>query len=463
MSSPTVAARPHAPTLRNIPLSHNAADSHASALRLIFALDPDWEASEGEVKFTRFTDGITNTVSSANNSKSYELTVVAPESDQETTRSVRKRDRRRCHTPTCIRQQHADTHRQGKCVHSASDNVDTANLLPEETASHLLLSAHNLAPPLLARFKNGMMYRFIQGTPCTPEDLRKEPVWRGVARRLGQWHAVLPVQVPSTMTPQLEESTTTNADLSISKSPLTPTLEDVNAITPNQLTPNIWTVCQRWIFALPTSTPEQTQRKQTLQAELKRCVEDFSNVTGIGQDGLVLSHCDLLSGNVIILPSSPYPDASTAPTQTTSAIEVEQVSFIDYEYTTPAPAAFDLANHFSEWIGFACEYTHIPTRSTRRAFLESYLASYNANLPAEQRPHLDAATAKQQLDTLCEVVNQYRGIPGLYWGIWSLIQADISQIDFDYANYAEKRLAEYWEWRGQGNGGSLREELWNQE
>jgi len=32
-------------------------------------------------------------------------------------------------------------------------------------------------------------------------------------------------------------------------------------------------------------------------------------------------------------------------------------------------------------------------------------------------------------------------------GIWALIQAVISQIDFDYAAYAEIRLSEYWTWK----------------
>lgn len=34
-----------------------------------------------------------------------------------------------------------------------------------------------------------------------------------------------------------------------------------------------------------------------------------------------------------------------------------------------------------------------------------------------------------------------------YRGIWALIQAQISQIDFDYAQYALKRLGEYYAWK----------------
>ena len=51
------------PKLRHLSASFNNGDLHSSALRLIFALFPGWEHDEGEIKFTRFTDGITNTVS----------------------------------------------------------------------------------------------------------------------------------------------------------------------------------------------------------------------------------------------------------------------------------------------------------------------------------------------------------------------------------------------------------------
>lgn len=47
---------------RKLPLSHNNADSRASALRLVLTLFPDWEKSDGNIEFVRFKEGITNTV-----------------------------------------------------------------------------------------------------------------------------------------------------------------------------------------------------------------------------------------------------------------------------------------------------------------------------------------------------------------------------------------------------------------
>lgn len=141
---------------------------------------------------------------------------------------------------------------------------------------------------------------------------------------------------------------------------------------------------------------------------------------------------------------------------------IENISFIDYEYATPAPAAFDLANHFAEWGGFECNYNALPTRSVRRAFIEDYLRCYTSHtpLPSDVDQHTYAGR-------LFEEVDAYRGVPGLYWGIWALIQATISQIDFDYASYAKIRLQEYWDWRAerenireQGKEKPLRERRW---
>ena len=58
-----------------------------------------------------------------------------------------------------------------------------------------------------------------------------------------------------------------------------------------------------------------------------------------------------------------------------------------------------------------------------------------------------------------------------YRGVWALIQAQISQIDFDYSSYAENRFGEYNAWRREQDGSRakageempLRERRWAQE
>ena len=156
-----------------------------------------------------------------------------------------------------------------------------------EATSHALLSEHNLAPQLLARFQNGLMYKFIRGRVCQPQDLRMEPVWKAVAHTLAQWHATLPIiseQATSTA-----DHKTQNDQISRSPPQSMPSLAKINAITPTKSSPNIWTVMQKWVFALPVRSDEEKRHQAQLQRELERTVAELSNLPGLGKDGVCSS------------------------------------------------------------------------------------------------------------------------------------------------------------------------------
>lgn len=399
------------PNLRYIPLSYSPADSQASALRLILTLLPDWEGPENKIEFVRFTDGITNTLLKIINRKAG-LTDEQVDNDAVLMRAY-------------------------------GNNTEILIDRERETTSHALLASCGLAPPLLARFNNGLLYRFIRGKPCGHEDLATAPIYRGVARRLAQWHAVLPI-AGAISTPGAD-STGANGEK-----------QGFEMIQPRRAGPSMWAVLQKWIMALPVATPEQRARQLNLQQELQWVVGQLDDGKGIGEDGLVFSHGDLLCANVIVLPS----DENSKPSD-----DITPVNFIDYEYAVPAPAAFDIANHLAEWIGYDCDYNMIPTQSVRRQFLTEYTKSYI------QHRKLDTSSESEIVARLYEDVDRFRGIPGLYWGVWALIQAQISQIDFDYANYAELRLGEYWAWKREidgtrqtnGEAMPLREQRWAQQ
>ena len=323
-----------------------------------------------------------------------------------------------------------------------------------EAKSHGLLAERGLAPPLLARFENGLLYRFIQGRVCTPQDLISEPVWRGVARRLGEWHGSLPIDSVPDSKPLTNGTNGIACNGDVSHGTDSAPFQPSRAIAARSPKPNIWAVMQKWVLALPAGTEAEKERKVQLQNELERSFFELDHIGGLGREGLIFGHCDLLSANVIILPS-------TGPASEQS--DAETVSFIDYEYATPCPAAFDIANHFAEWGGYDCDYNMLPTRSIRRAFLDEYLTAFASQSSERIEPSV--------LDRLALDVDRYRGMPGLYWGIWALIQTTISQIDFDYASYAEVRLGEYWAWREETEGTRkragkeilLRERRWAQE
>ena len=381
--------------------------------------------------------------------------------------------------------------------------VADVHRLPGETVAHSLLSSHGLAPPLLARFENGLLYRFIEGSVCSPADLRRPMVWRGVAKRLGQWHATVPASSLSSGPTGNGHRVAQDAE-QVSRE----TNGDTGGRMPATLTPNLWTVSQRWLQVLPSKTAAEKSRNANLQRELEWLARRLESARGVDGLQFVFSHCDLLHGNVIVLPDAkPARSASSSSSDSDGSAGSKsdhhrhrnlhrrrqhhhhqhpscEVSFIDYEYCTPAPAAFDIANHFAEWGGFECDYSVLPTRLQRRDFLAHYLSSYNEHLGRSPGAVAAAAAAgttaaegaaedeyERELDRLSEQVDAFRGVPGFYWGLWAHIQASISQIDFDYAGYAQIRLAEYWDWKAEllgereagGREMPLRERRWAQD
>lgn len=387
--------------------------SEASAHKLVTTLRPEWNGTGNQIEFIRFTDGITNTLLKA----------------------VNRREG--------LSKEEIDNN--AVLLRAYGHGTDILIDRHRETQNHELLMKYGLAPELLARFKNGMMYRFIRGTVTHPNDLRRPAVSKAVALRLAEWHARVPCIPDSSLI--TTANSIKNGEFNESNDNQDHKKFSIHRIAPGKPIPNVWTVMQKWILALPTETDEQAHRQEKLQKELERLVSDLSQRPGPGQDGLVFAHCDLLSGNVIVLPK----DGTSTPSPSTD--ENIEVTFIDYEYAVPSPAAFDIANHFAEWGGFDCDFSVLPTRSQRRDFIHTYTFAYN-----ELRGTCGARELmEKEVDKMFDEVDAFRGVPGFYWGIWALIQAKISDIDFDYANYAELRLSEYWAWREETDGSRKRE------
>jgi ethanolamine kinase len=243
--------------IRFIPLTYNQAESQTSALRLILTLRPEWE--NGKVEFVRFTDGITNTL----------LKVVnrAPGLSDE------------------------EIDNEAVLLRAYGQGTDLIIDRERETQNHELLTRYNLAPSLLARFHNGMLYRFIKGAVTSPADLRREEIWRAVANRLAEWHAVVPC-LPTHREPLAVEI---DGSERFGISAPTPSKKDpalqtaIDTVAPEKPAPNVWTVMQKWIYALPIGSEPEMARQATLQRELTRLVAEFSNRPGLGDNSVSAS------------------------------------------------------------------------------------------------------------------------------------------------------------------------------
>lgn len=213
--------------------------------------------------------------------------------------------------------------------------------------------------------------------------------WGAVARRLGEWHGVLPRYHAGG--------------------------KDVPDI-------DLWGVLRKWIAALPAESEETKTQKLELSRELETLETGLKGVDG--GVGLVTGHCDLLNGNVIVLPGGGE----------------RAVHLIDYEYATPCERAFDIANHFAEWGGFECDYSKLPTRCVRREFIRVYLRSFH------QHRGDGVEVQEEEVEKLMGEVDLFRGVPGFYWYV-TLNQvresnADVSQghLGVDPSHHLANRL-----------------------
>ena len=235
--------------VRFLPLSYDNHDSKASALKLIFTLMPQWAGADGQgdghVEFIRFTDGITNTLLQAVNR--------APGRSK------------------------SDIERDSILLRAYGNGTAILIDREREAANHELLMKHGLAPDLLARFKNGMLYRYVCGTVAHADDLCKPDVLKAVARRLAEWHATMPCLFDSSVAPNATNESR-NGDRA-SK------LASTN-VMPGKLTPTVWTTIQKWLLALPTETDVQRQRQASLQREFDEIMARLSQRPGFGRDGV---------------------------------------------------------------------------------------------------------------------------------------------------------------------------------
>ncbi|XP_063638581.1 choline kinase alpha isoform X4 [Pan troglodytes] len=108
---------------------------------------------------------------------------------------------------------------------------------------------------------------------------------------------------------------------------------------------------------------------------------------------------------------------------------------------------FDIGNHFCEWMYdysyekypfFRANIRKYPTKKQQLHFISSYLPAFQndfENLSTEEK-----SIIKEEM--LLEV-NRFALASHFLWGLWSIVQAKISSIEFGYMDYAQARFDAY--------------------
>ncbi|CAG4964819.1 unnamed protein product [Parnassius apollo] len=249
------------------------------------------------------------------------------------------------------------------------------------------LNVLGLAPKIYGVFKNGLVYEYYPGVTLNVNSVVDTKIATKVAQQMAKMHKVQ-------LGREIKEE------------------------------PMLWDKIEQFLCLIPESFTEKVKQIRfansfgsvtRLRIEFERLKLRLINT----ESPIVFAHNDLLLGNVI------YNESKGT------------VSFIDYEYAAYNYQAFDIANHFNEYVGLSIDdidYNRYPSKEYQMFWIRTYLSDYLSRDPSET-----------EVEKVFKEVQQMSLASHFMWGVWSLVQYELSEIDFDFGKYAEIRLKRYYE------------------
>ncbi|KAJ2015674.1 hypothetical protein GGI10_001989 [Coemansia sp. RSA 2530] len=292
------------------------------------------------------------------------------------------------------------------------------------------LTSLGFGPRLYGIFGNGRLEEFLESTTLTKSDIRDPSTSKHIARRMCELHSLVSYYRP------FGGPNTRAVDLSGA--------------------PELWTNVESWLRLVE----KKWSRIRTVCADNPLCMGLLDNwprleqavaklrlVIARANSPVVFAHDDLQYGNILRLENT------------------GELVVVDFEYAGYNYRGFDIANHFCEWMA---DYHHehrphvlgedaYPTLAQRRGFLRTYVkakAFLDANMKADKGVvendkdlvklrwvTLGEERIKAEIDYLEKEVTPFVPASHLHWGVWGLLQACSSDIEFDYVAYAAQRLS----------------------
>lgn len=121
-----------------------------------------------------------------------------------------------------------------------------------------------------------------------------------------------------------------------------------------------------------------------------------------------------------------------------------ELVLVDYEYAGYNYAAFDIGNHWCEWTAnyhssdpALLHLDQYPTQEEQLRFVRAYIRE------RESDKHLSDQEVEEKAENLASDSRKWSIASHLMWGLWGLVQASQSEIEFDYYKYAMQRLGAF--------------------
>lgn len=259
-----------------------------------------------------------------------------------------------------------------------SGDVFTPTQREEENIIFEQLGEIGIAPTLHAVFGNGRVEQFLNARNIELGEMVSDHVMLGVARAMARLHAFEPKGLST------------------------------------ERQPGMWKDMHRWATEVVRLVCKGMLCMPGGLA-LGEIVEGLKQMRGeldMLESPIVFCHNDLLCGNIMVNKD-------------------KRVALVDFEYSSFNYRGFDIANFFCEAMGGTIDgivdESRYPSEDARYNFCREYLQNGGGG-------------ADKSVGGLVDEAEKFGCATHLYWGLWALIQAVNSTVDFPYPKFAEQRL-----------------------
>ncbi|XP_021410750.1 choline kinase alpha isoform X2 [Lonchura striata] len=271
-----------------------------------------------------------------------------------------------------------------------------------ESVMFAILAERALGPKLYGIFPQGRLEEFIPSRKLTTEELSLPDISAEIAEKMARFHGM---KMPFNKEPKW----------------LFGTMEKYL----NQ------------VLRIKFTRECQTRKlNKLLSYNLPQEMKNLRAMLEATSSPVVFCHNDCQEGNILLLEGR-------------ESSENQKLMLIDFEYSSYNYRGFDIGNHFCEWMYdysyekypfFKASVPKYPSKKQQLHFLSSYLSAFHdgfENLSNDEKSELEE-------EVLVEV-NRFALASHFFWGLWSIIQAKISSIEFGYLEYALSRFDAYFD------------------
>lgn len=300
-------------------------------------------------------------------------------------------------------------------------NVDELIDRDSELKTLIKLSAKKIGPKLLGIFTNGRFEQFLEGfLTMGKEEIRDPVISQMIGRRMKNLHSMIELDDADKALDLPIAWVQLIKWINLFETSLLPTYPDEKAIEDILLVP--WKKFRELVFAYQKWLLSKYDERN-ISANYRFCHNDT-------QYGNLLLRSSFDSKDVIQESDSVLPSTSNKRDQ--------DLAVIDFEYSGPNFPAFDIANHFSEWMSDYHDeekpyYIHedkYPTQLEQLNLIKSYVEydfQYpSTNLKTNSVPSINdtdvGALMEYEVKKLYNEVIYWRMSVQILWLIWGLIQ-----------------------------------------